>query len=48
MRYRILGSLSVNVDEQNVSITAGRDRMVLAMLPRPGRVLGRTPANGRG
>ncbi|WP_328462931.1 tetratricopeptide repeat protein [Actinoplanes sp. NBC_00393] len=32
MRYRILGPLSVTVDEQTVAVTAGRDRIVLAML----------------
>ncbi|MFF5082329.1 BTAD domain-containing putative transcriptional regulator [Actinoplanes sp. NPDC000266] len=41
MRYRILGPLSVTVDGQDIAITAGRDRIVLAMLLlRPGRVLG--------
>jgi DNA-binding SARP family transcriptional activator/tetratricopeptide (TPR) repeat protein/RecA/RadA recombinase len=32
MRYRILGPLSVTDDGQPVAITAGRDRIVLAML----------------
>jgi DNA-binding SARP family transcriptional activator/tetratricopeptide (TPR) repeat protein len=32
MRYRILGPLSVTEDGQDVSITAGRDRVVLAVL----------------
>ncbi|WP_249999617.1 AfsR/SARP family transcriptional regulator [Actinoplanes sp. M2I2] len=41
MRYRILGPLSVTVDGHDVAITAGRDRVVLAMLLlHPGRVLG--------
>src|SRR5689334_12577407 len=41
MRYRILGPLSVTVDGRDVAITAGRDRVVLAMLLlHPGRVLG--------
>ncbi|MBM2617266.1 tetratricopeptide repeat protein [Actinoplanes sp. LDG1-06] len=41
MRYRILGPLSVTVDGQDVAITAGRDRIVLAMLLlHAGRVLG--------
>ncbi|MFG1989631.1 BTAD domain-containing putative transcriptional regulator [Actinoplanes sp. NPDC048988] len=41
MRYRILGPLSVTVDGHEVTITAGRDRIVLAMLLlHPGRVLG--------
>ncbi len=41
MRYRILGPLSVTVDGQDVAITAGRDRVVLAMLLlHAGRVLG--------
>ncbi|XVU25097.1 BTAD domain-containing putative transcriptional regulator [Actinoplanes sp. CA-054009] len=41
MRYRILGPLSVTVDGHDVTITAGRDRIVLAMLLlHPGRVLG--------
>nr|WP_221378296.1 AfsR/SARP family transcriptional regulator [Actinoplanes polyasparticus] len=41
MRYRILGPLSVTVDGRDVAITAGRDRIVLAMLLlHPGRVLG--------
>jgi DNA-binding SARP family transcriptional activator len=40
MRFRILGPLSVIVDEQNVVITAARDRVVLAMLLlHPGRVV---------
>ncbi|MBB2945756.1 DNA-binding SARP family transcriptional activator/tetratricopeptide (TPR) repeat protein [Actinoplanes lutulentus] len=41
LRYGILGPLSVTVDEQKVAITAGRDRVVLAMLLlRPGRIVG--------
>jgi DNA-binding SARP family transcriptional activator len=32
LRYRILGPLSVTQGEQQVAITAGRDRVVLAML----------------
>ncbi|SNY04627.1 AfsR/SARP family transcriptional regulator [Paractinoplanes atraurantiacus] len=41
MRYRILGPLSVTVDGHDVTVTAGRDRIVLAMLLlHPGRVLG--------
>ncbi|MGK5679546.1 BTAD domain-containing putative transcriptional regulator [Actinoplanes sp. URMC 104] len=32
MRYRILGPLSVTVDGHDVAVTAGRDRVVLAML----------------
>ncbi|MBU2663208.1 tetratricopeptide repeat protein [Actinoplanes bogorensis] len=41
MRFRILGPLSVTVDGQDVPITAGRDRIVLAMLLlHAGRVLG--------
>ncbi|WP_127498600.1 AfsR/SARP family transcriptional regulator [Actinoplanes solisilvae] len=41
MRYRILGPLTVTVDGQSVAITAGRDRIVLAMLLlHAGRVLG--------
>ncbi|MFF5082330.1 BTAD domain-containing putative transcriptional regulator [Actinoplanes sp. NPDC000266] len=40
-RYRVLGPLSVTVDGQEVIVTAGRDRVVLAMLLlHPGRVLG--------
>ncbi|MEV4345558.1 BTAD domain-containing putative transcriptional regulator [Actinoplanes sp. NPDC049596] len=40
MRYRILGPLTVTVDGQDVTITAGRDRIVLAMLLlHPGRVV---------
>lgn len=41
MRYRILGPLTVTVDGQSVAVTAGRDRIVLAMLLlHAGRVLG--------
>ncbi|MEU4559836.1 BTAD domain-containing putative transcriptional regulator [Actinoplanes sp. NPDC023936] len=41
LRYRILGPLSVTDDEQNVAVTATRDRIVLAMLLlRPGRIVG--------
>ncbi|MEU4425495.1 BTAD domain-containing putative transcriptional regulator [Actinoplanes sp. NPDC024001] len=41
LRYRILGPLSVTGDEQTVAITAGRDRIVLAMLLlHPGRIVG--------
>jgi DNA-binding SARP family transcriptional activator/tetratricopeptide (TPR) repeat protein len=41
MRYRILGPLTVTVDGQSIAITAGRDRVVLAMLLlHAGRVLG--------
>ncbi|AEV88901.1 AfsR family transcriptional regulator [Actinoplanes sp. SE50] len=41
MRYRILGPLSVTVDGQSVAVTAGRDRVVLAMLLlRPHRIVG--------
>jgi DNA-binding SARP family transcriptional activator/tetratricopeptide (TPR) repeat protein len=32
LRYRILGPLSVTADGQHVAITAGRDRVLLAML----------------
>ncbi|MEU8815942.1 BTAD domain-containing putative transcriptional regulator [Actinoplanes sp. NPDC048796] len=40
MRYGVLGPLSVEVDGRPVTITAGRDRIVLAMLLlHPGRVL---------
>lgn len=41
MRYGILGPLSVTDDGQQVAITAGRDRIVLAMLLlHPGRIVG--------
>jgi DNA-binding SARP family transcriptional activator len=41
MKFGILGPLSVTVDGQQVAITAGRDRVVLAMLLlHPGRTVG--------
>ncbi|MBL7254533.1 AfsR/SARP family transcriptional regulator [Paractinoplanes lichenicola] len=41
VRYRVLGPLAVTVDGRELAITAGRDRVVLAMLLlHPGRVLG--------
>ncbi|MEU4425496.1 BTAD domain-containing putative transcriptional regulator, partial [Actinoplanes sp. NPDC024001] len=41
LRYRLLGPLSVTVDGEPVAITAGRDRVVLAMLLlHPGRIVG--------
>jgi DNA-binding SARP family transcriptional activator len=40
VRYRILGPLSVTGDGQQVAITAGRDRILLAtLLPHAGRVI---------
>jgi DNA-binding SARP family transcriptional activator/Tfp pilus assembly protein PilF len=41
VRYRILGPLSVTVAGQSVAVTAGRDRIVLAMLLlNPNRIVG--------
>jgi DNA-binding SARP family transcriptional activator/tetratricopeptide (TPR) repeat protein len=41
VRYRILGPLSVTVDGRSVAVTAGRDRVVLAMLlVNPNRIVG--------
>ncbi|MBO3740530.1 AfsR/SARP family transcriptional regulator [Actinoplanes flavus] len=41
VRYRILGILSVTDNELPVAVTAGRERIVLAMLLlRPGRIVG--------
>ncbi|GAB2582892.1 SARP family transcriptional regulator [Paractinoplanes abujensis] len=41
VRYRLLGPLSVTVDGRDLAVTAGRDRIVLAMLLlHAGRVLG--------
>ena len=60
MRYRILGPLTVVVDGRQVAVTAGRDRIVLAMmLLHPNRIVGlsdlveavwgeRPPATARG
>jgi DNA-binding SARP family transcriptional activator len=40
LRYHILGTLSVMRDERPVAVTAGRDRVVLAMmLLHPGRIV---------
>ena len=40
LRYHILGTLSVTRDERPVAVTAGRDRVVLAMmLLHPGRIV---------
>jgi DNA-binding SARP family transcriptional activator/tetratricopeptide (TPR) repeat protein len=41
MRYGILGSLSVTDGSRDIAVTAGRDRVVLAMLLlHPGRIVG--------